>query len=120
ELIFTCKGDEGGGESFLTRLGEKVPQEALPQSERDAISRELNTPVQAQSLLETLDPAITILASLGGNLVRSLPEETTQMQLADFFRDVLRVGGGSGGDGRSGGQSGGDILDGGVVLPQAV
>lgn len=60
----------------------------------DLVGRDLSTPALAQSLLDVIGPAISILASVGGNLVQTLPNDTGVMMLSDFLRDVLRIDGG--------------------------
>lgn len=60
----------------------------------DLVGRDLSTPTLAQALLDVIGPAISILASVGGNLVPTLPNDTGTMMLSDFLHDVLRIDGG--------------------------
>lgn len=64
--------------------------------------RDLPTPAIAQALLDTIDPVISILASVGGSFVTALPAETADTALADFLRNVLRMDGSAIGSWRQG------------------
>jgi hypothetical protein len=85
-FVFAHEQTPGGG---MAALRQKVQQVPLPRDIEEAIRRDITTPALAQSVLDVLETAISLLCATGGSFVRHLDESVATMPLGRYLKTVL-------------------------------
>lgn len=75
----------------LSMLRQKIKQISLPQDIIRNIQREINTPANAQYLLELIEQVISFVSATGGSIVQTLSENVGEMFLGKYIRSVLLI-----------------------------
>lgn len=85
-FLFAHEQNPSGG---MAALRQKVQQSALPNDVEEAIRRDITTPALAQSVLDILETAISLLCATGGSFVRHLDDSVAAMPLGRYLKTVL-------------------------------
>lgn len=73
----------------MAQLRQKLRQEPIKHDIVRAIQRDIQTPAQAQHVLELLETVVAFLSATGGSIVRTLDEMVGNMLLSKYVRTVL-------------------------------
>lgn len=85
-FLFAHEQRPGSG---MAALRQKVLQAPLPTDLEEAIRRDISTPALAQSVLDVLETAVSLLCATGGSFVRQLDDSVAGMPLGRYLKTVL-------------------------------